>query len=234
MGLCALPWTPPLSAPMSTHLPLHRAPRLPPHLHPLVLLLLATNIARQLLQHPLPSHAALPPPHPLPRPFQRSAETTSPSRSAKTFLSHERWPRELREIRLVRCLSHPHVSSSFSPLPSPPHSHWLKIISLLSVEPLTSPQQFTSLYTVYELMETDLHAVIKSPQKLTTEHIQVFLSSVFWNSPIPQLFMYQLLSGLSYLHNVGIIHRDLKPKNILVNKDCLLKVSSPPPLLGFL
>jgi hypothetical protein len=67
-------------------------------------------------------------------------------------------------------MSAPPPVPSSSSLPSSPCP---QVISLLSVEPLTSPQQFSSVYTVYELMETDLHSVIKSPQKLTTEHIQV-------------------------------------------------------------
>ena len=86
------------------------------------------------------------------------------------FESRTMAKRTLREIRLVRCLSHPHVCLLSL---ARHHSSLLKIISLLSVEPLTSPQQFSSLYTVYELMETDLHSVIKSPQKLSTDHIQV-------------------------------------------------------------
>lgn len=37
--------------------------------------------------------------------------------------------------------------------------------------------------------------------------------------------MYQLVSGIHYLHTHYIVHRDLKPHNILVNKNGILKIA---------
>jgi serine/threonine protein kinase len=54
---------------------------------------------------------------------------------------------------------------------------------------------FEDIYVVYELMETDLGAILKSNQTLTDEHIQYFL--------------YQILRGLKFIHSANIIHRDL-------------------------
>lgn len=69
---------------------------------------------------------------------------------------------------------------------------------------------FPILVSVATDVDTDLYKLIMSPQYLTTEHIQTFL--------------YQMLTGLKYIHSFSCIHRDLKPANILLNEDCSLKV----------
>ena len=65
-------------------------------------------------------------------------------------------------------------------------------------------------YVVQELMEADLHQIIKSRQALSEAHHQFFL--------------YQILRGLKYIHSANVLHRDLKPGNLLVNSDCELKI----------
>ncbi|VVB10063.1 unnamed protein product [Arabis nemorensis] len=69
---------------------------------------------------------------------------------------------------------------------------------------------FNDVYMVYELMDTDLHQIIKSSQSLFDDHRKYFL--------------FQLLQGLKYLHSVNILHRNLKPGNLLVNANCDLKI----------
>lgn len=55
-------------------------------------------------------------------------------------------------------------------------------------------------YLVQELMEADLHQIIRSQQALTDSHYQYFL--------------YQLCRGLKYIHSANVLHRDLKPGTI--------------------
>eukprot|EP00850_Spirogloea_muscicola_P005326 SM000024S07788 [mRNA] locus=s24:544534:547797:+ [translate_table: standard] len=71
-------------------------------------------------------------------------------------------------------------------------------------------EEFRDIYVVFELMESDLHQVIKANDDLTPEHYQFFL--------------YQLLRALKYIHTANVFHRDLKPKNVLANADCKLKI----------
>ncbi|KAL8279460.1 hypothetical protein RQP46_008022 [Phenoliferia psychrophenolica] len=65
-------------------------------------------------------------------------------------------------------------------------------------------------YLYEELMEADLHAIIRSGQPLSDAHFQSFI--------------YQTLCGLKYIHSARVLHRDLKPGNLLVNADCELKI----------
>ncbi|PIC46930.1 hypothetical protein B9Z55_006452 [Caenorhabditis nigoni] len=118
----------------------------------------------------------------------------------------------LREIRILRELSHENV------------------ISVTDVF-MTGSGFEKDVYLVMELMETDLHQVLRSNQSFKEDHFQYFF--------------YQLIRGLKvcvycktvlerqtfllfqdrYLHSAGIIHRDLKPSNLLLNGDCLLRIA---------
>ncbi|KAJ1379010.1 Protein kinase domain [Sesbania bispinosa] len=100
--------------------------------------------------------------------------------------------RILREIKLLRLLRHP------------------DIVEIKHVMLPPSRRDFKDIFVVFELMESDLHQVIKANDDLTKEHYQFFL--------------YQLLRALKYIHTANVYHRDLKPKNILANANCKLKI----------
>ena len=73
-------------------------------------------------------------------------------------------------------------------------------------------------YLVQELMEADLHQIIRSQQNLTDSHYRKY-----WHLN-SEYFLYQLCRGLKYIHSANVLHRDLKPGNLLVNADCELKI----------
>eukprot|EP00850_Spirogloea_muscicola_P026511 SM007934S22551 [mRNA] locus=s7934:73:666:- [translate_table: standard] len=68
--------------------------------------------------------------------------------------------RTLREIRLLRHLYHENIIA-VKDIMRPPQRH-----------------SFSDVYLVYELMDTDLHQIIRSSQPLTDDHYQYFIYQV--------------------------------------------------------
>ncbi|MCO5560894.1 hypothetical protein L7F22_014514 [Adiantum nelumboides] len=101
--------------------------------------------------------------------------------------------RTLREIKILDHMDHENI--------------------LAIREVLLPPERedYKDVYIVTELMDADLHHIIKTSQELTEDHYQYFL--------------YQLLRGLKYIHSANVLHRDLKPSNLLVSEDCDLKIA---------
>ncbi|MQL86526.1 hypothetical protein Taro_019058, partial [Colocasia esculenta] len=95
--------------------------------------------------------------------------------------------RTLREIKLLRHMDHENV------------------VAIRDIIPPPTREAFNDVYIAYELMDTDLHQIIRSNQGLSEEHCQI-------------------LRGLKYIHSANVLHRDLKPSNLLLNANCDLKI----------
>lgn len=100
--------------------------------------------------------------------------------------------RILREVAILADLNHKNV---------------VRISDLCAPENI---QNWTELYMVMELCDTDLKKLCKQDVTLSQLHVD--------------LLLYNVLCGLLYIHSAGIYHRDLKPANCFVNQDCTVKI----------
>lgn len=55
-----------------------------------------------------------------------------------------------------------------------------QIIKIKDIIRPPNKEQFNDVYIVYELMDTDLHQIIRSSQALTDDHCQVILATLFF------------------------------------------------------
>jgi len=98
----------------------------------------------------------------------------------------------LREIKIMQGLDHP------------------TILGILDLWP-GSGDDFSDVYIVTPLMDTDLHKIL---------HVQ----KVKLTQQLVKILTYQLLQGVLVLKFASIIHRDLKPSNLLVDVRGRLKI----------
>ena len=127
----------------------------------------------------------------------RNVETSKPvaiKKIPKAFEDIIDCKRLLREIKILKHFKHDNV---------------LGLVDILA-PPNANAKEWKDVYIVSELMDTDLHYIIHSKQPLTDEHYKYFL--------------YQILRGVHAIHLAHVLHRDLKPGNLLVNKNCDLKI----------
>ncbi|KAF3648079.1 Mitogen-activated protein kinase 4 [Capsicum annuum] len=142
--------------------------------------------------------------------------------------------RELRPPELLSCFTEIITYATYFPKRDDTRSSAKKLearaFMVIAIKDIIRPPQtenFNDVYIVYELMDTDLHQIIRSNQQLTDDHCRIYnlvavLPTVVHTDS--SYFLYQILRGLKYIHSANVLHRDLKPSNLLLNANCDLKV----------
>lgn len=119
----------------------------------------------------------------------------------------------LREIKLLKMLSHPNI---------------LKLEEMTVEHRKGEGRKKSIMYMVTPYMDHDLSGLLENPAVRITE-------------PQIKCYMLQLLEGLRYLHSQQILHRDMKVANLLINNKGILQIADfglarpyddPPPQAG--
>lgn len=103
----------------------------------------------------------------------------------------------LREIKLLKMLSHPNV---------------LKLEEMAVERTKGEGRKKAIMYMVTPYMDHDLSGLLENP-------------SVHFTEPQIKCYMLQLLEGLRYLHANKILHRDMKAANLLINNKGILQIA---------
>ena len=102
----------------------------------------------------------------------------------------------LREIKLLKELSHPNVLR----------------LEEMAVERKGEGRKKAILYMVTPYMDHDLSGLLENP-------------AVHFTEPQIKCYMMQILEGLRYLHDSHILHRDMKAANLLINNQGILQIA---------
>lgn len=113
----------------------------------------------------------------------------------------------------------------------------LKKIRLQAEEegiPSTAIREISLLKELNHPNIVKLHDVLHTPKKLTLvfEYVEQDLKKILDANNLQGLeikltksLLYQLITGIDYIHKHKVLHRDLKPANLLINKDNILKIA---------
>ncbi|KHJ30639.1 putative serine threonine-protein kinase bur-1 [Erysiphe necator] len=132
----------------------------------------------------------------------RSKKTGAIVALKKILMHHEKdgFPiTALREIKLLKLLSHPNVLR-------------LEEMAIEHHKKTSDKKKRAVIYMVTPYMDHDLAGLLENP-------------SIIFTEPQIKCYLMQLLEGLKYLHNNHILHRDMKAANLLINNKGILQIA---------
>lgn len=132
----------------------------------------------------------------------RSKKTGAIVALKKILMHHEKdgFPiTALREIKLLKLLSHPNVLR-------------LEEMAIEHHRRTGDKKKRAIIYMVTPYMDHDLAGLLENPNITFTE-------------PQIKCYLLQLLEGLRYLHHNHILHRDMKAANLLINNEGILQIA---------
>ncbi|KAL7718828.1 cyclin-dependent kinase [Entamoeba marina] len=102
-----------------------------------------------------------------------------------------------REIRILQHLQHPNI---------------VKLVRIITHPGFIDGSG--SVYLVFEYLPHDLQSLLHA--RTTCNQLDV-----------PQIkgYLYQLVNGIKYIHQMGFVHRDIKPSNLLIGNDGFLRIA---------
>ena len=78
---------------------------------------------------------------------------------------------------------------------------------------------------LYQVMETSAFIYIITEYAANGEIFDYLVNNGRMSEPAAAVKFSQILSAVDYLHRVGVVHRDLKAENLLLDRECNIKLA---------